>query len=418
MIALEATISAAGYIVPALLLGLLVTAGYLLPEGEPVTLRRELIANALGAALAFLGISVLALIIQGIKIQHAMPSPELLARYLTMTQSGTVWLLRTAYGAALTLALWTTGRRSAGLPALRLLALLALPLIAGRSLMSHAAAVRESTALVVGADAIHLIATALWAGGLAALWRVFYLGDCRIDLPHDCAARLVTRFSRLALVSVALLLVTGLYQSWIHVGSLDALEGTDHGNVLMLKLALFIVMLAFGALNFFSTKPRLVKSAKANSGKHSDSRQALRRIGAEGFIGLAIFSVTGLLTVLPPGVHALHQAALEHQITGTKTSDQAVAPQPAEGASIKILSPAPDQIFASDQIPLKFELIKGQRGHHVHAYVDGQLMGMFESEHGTLNGVAPGKHILELRVVAADHRTELAASDPIEFVVK
>ena len=418
MVILEATISAAGYIVPAFLLGLLVTAGYLLPEGEPAALRRALVASALATALIFLGISVLALMIQGAKIQRGMPSPELIARYLTMTQSGTVWLLRTTYGAALTLTMWTIGRSGASVRTVRVMAILALPLVASRSLTSHAVAVGDNARLLVANDSVHLIASALWAGGLLALWRVFYLGNHHISLSQDWMARIVNRFSRLALICVALLVVTGLYQSWIHVGSFDVLISTDYGNVLMVKQAFFIVMLTFGALNFFSTKPRLAKAAEAHSGNHSESRQALRRIGAESFIGLLIFSATGLLTALPPGVHALHQAALEHQITGTKTSDQPVAPQPAEGAGIKILSPAPDQIFASDQIPFQFELIKGQRGHHVHAYVDGQLMGMFESVHGTLNGVAPGKHILELRVVAADHRTELAASDRVEFVVK
>jgi hypothetical protein len=50
--------------------------------------------------------------------------------------------------------------------------------------------------------------------------------------------------------------------------------------------------------------------------------------------------------------------------------------------------------------------------------MDGELMGMFESERGTLNGIKPGKHILELRVVASDHETELDASDKVEFAVK
>jgi ASC-1-like (ASCH) protein len=51
-------------------------------------------------------------------------------------------------------------------------------------------------------------------------------------------------------------------------------------------------------------------------------------------------------------------------------------------------------------------------------YVDGELMGMFESAKGTLNGVKPGKHTLELRVVANDHKTELDATDRVEFTVK
>jgi len=54
----------------------------------------------------------------------------------------------------------------------------------------------------------------------------------------------------------------------------------------------------------------------------------------------------------------------------------------------------------------------------VHAYVDGELMGMSESKEGMLNGIARGRHILEFRVVAADNQTELDVTDRVEFVVK
>ena len=92
--------------------------------------------------------------------------------------------------------------------------------------------------------------------------------------------------------------------------------------------------------------------------------------------------------------------------------------KPAEGASIKILAPTKNQTFKSDKVEIQYKLTKGKRGHHAHAYVDGELMGMFESEKGTLNGIKPGKHILELRVVADDHTSELNASDKVEFTVK
>ena len=92
--------------------------------------------------------------------------------------------------------------------------------------------------------------------------------------------------------------------------------------------------------------------------------------------------------------------------------------KPAEGASIKILAPTKGQIFKGDKVKIHYKLTKGKRGHHAHAYVDGEIMGMFESEKGTLNGIKPGKHILELRVVADDHTTELDAKDRVEFVVK
>ncbi len=91
---------------------------------------------------------------------------------------------------------------------------------------------------------------------------------------------------------------------------------------------------------------------------------------------------------------------------------------PAEGAKIKILTPADDQMFTGDEIPLHFELIKGKRGEHVHAYVDGEMAGMFKTTKGTLTGIQSGKHTLEVRVVMADHNTELDASDKVTFFVK
>ncbi len=92
--------------------------------------------------------------------------------------------------------------------------------------------------------------------------------------------------------------------------------------------------------------------------------------------------------------------------------------QPAEGASVKIISPKAGQMITGDKVPLEFKLTKGKRGEHVHAYVDGEMMGMFQTEKGTLNGIKPGQHTLELRVATEDHKTELAATDKVTFTTK
>lgn len=97
---------------------------------------------------------------------------------------------------------------------------------------------------------------------------------------------------------------------------------------------------------------------------------------------------------------------------------------PAEGAEVEILAPRPMQVVHGDEVPLKYRLVKGKRGHHVHAYVDGVLMGMFQRDEGTLigegtlTGVEPGRHTLELRTVTADHKTELDAIDVVDFSVQ
>ena len=61
----------------------------------------------------------------------------------------------------------------------------------------------------------------------------------------------------LAIASVAALLGTGIVNAWILVGSLHALLVTEYGRLLMLKLAVFAIMLAFAAVNRFWLTPRL-----------------------------------------------------------------------------------------------------------------------------------------------------------------
>jgi hypothetical protein len=130
--------------------------------------------------------------------------------------------------------------------------------------------------------------------------------------------------------------------------------------------------------------------------------------------------VTALAISLPWAAVAQHDHSKPKETpvkpSGAKSASAAL--KPAQGASIKILSPTKGQTFKGDKVPIEFKLTKGKRGHHAHAYVDGELMGMFESAKGTLTGVKPGKHTLELRVVANDHKTELDATDRVEFTVK
>ncbi len=405
MLAVEAVISAGAYIVMALFIGALAAGSFVLPRGE-TPLRERLLSAAVILLLAFLVVAIFVLMLQGAKLSGGgPPTIDIVFRYLLRTQSGNVWLTRELYGALVAVLLLVLKNRATPERAASWGFFLALPLVASRSLMSHAAAVKDNTLLAVSADAIHLVVTALWAGGLPLLFWSLWYGSKRHDLPLAWAAETVGRFSRLALVCVALLLFTGLYQSWVYVQSWNGLFGSDYGRVLLAKFFLFLLMATLGAVNLFSTKPALFKAAREDTLLR---RRALRRIGTESLLGFSILAVSGLLTVLPPSAHSRHQTA----------ASAASALEPADGAEIKILSPKDGEVFRGDQVPIRFKMVAGKRGHHVHAYVDGELMGMFESRSGTLTGIRPGRHTLELRVVAEDHQTELDAGDKIEFVVK
>jgi hypothetical protein len=121
-----------------------------------------------------------------------------------------------------------------------------------------------------------------------------------------------------------------------------------------------------------------------------------------------------------PGAGSTHESGMpgHRHRTNDESALQKKGLRPAEGASVEILSPKEGQNFKSDEVPVHFKFVKGTRGHHIHAYVDGELMGMFESKKGTLTGIKPGKHTLEVRAVAEDHQTELDATDRVTFIVE
>ena len=105
----------------------------------------------------------------------------------------------------------------------------------------------------------------------------------------------------------------------------------------------------------------------------------------ESLLGLAIFATTGFLNrASTRSPRPACGGAAQSRADSNRTL------QPAEGASVKILAPVNDQSFSGDQVELRFKLTKGKQGHHAHAYVDGELMGMFEGSSGTLNGIKPG----------------------------
>jgi len=128
--------------------------------------------------------------------------------------------------------------------------------------------------------------------------------------------------------------------------------------------------------------------------------------------GSAAFAAASILIAGPASAHE-DMKGMEMPMKQMEKAPGTSALKPAEGASVKIVSPKPGQVVKDDRVPLEFRWAKGKRGHHIHVYVDGKLRSMFEGSRATLTGIEPGQHTLELRVVAADHQTEAAALRPI-----
>ncbi|MFE0544149.1 copper resistance CopC/CopD family protein [Streptomyces sp. NPDC058891] len=118
--------------------------------------------------------------------------------------------------------------------------LLSLALALTWAVAEHASAGIQ-VPLAMTSAVLHLLAMAVWLGGLAALLTALY------RTPDELPAAAVARFSRLALASVAVLVATGLYQSWRGLGSLDALTSTQYGRLLAAKLVAVVLLLSAAA---------------------------------------------------------------------------------------------------------------------------------------------------------------------------
>ena len=133
--------------------------------------------------------------------------------------------------------------------------------------------------------------------------------------------------------------------------------------------------------------------------------------------GIAIGFLFGTVAAAAQEGHD-HMKGMDMPMKQTEKMPTKSALQPAQGASVRIISPKTGQVIKGDSVPLEFNLTKGKIGEHVHAYVDGEMAGMFKGAKGTLNGIKPGQHTLELRVTTGDHNTELNATDKVTFTTK
>ncbi len=191
------------------------------------------------------------------------------------------------------------------------------------SLASHAAANRAAWFLVP-TDLLHLVSTGFWVGGLFSFVLILPIA-LRALAPGTgdrtrVFATLIPRFTIVAMLSVALLAVTGMMQALVQLNVLNAFLSENYGQVLsvflgnrygqalMIKSALFALLIGLGAFNAFRISPHMQRFAKRTStedGAGSFTAGRLQRtfqrtVKAEVLIALCLLLVVGGLTSLSP----------------------------------------------------------------------------------------------------------------------
>lgn len=219
---------------------------------------------------------------------------------------GTAWLVRmVALLAALALTIgFRRSRRAIGPALVSAAAALALAILAWAG---HGASGEGRAGDVqVIADVVHLLAAGTWIGALAAFVVLLFQRSMAIpDVRLNVAANALRRFSVTGTLAVAAIVLTGTVNSYMLVGVTQAwrMPDTPYGQVLLAKLALFVLMLGLAAANRFRLSPAL---STAITGRDlQTSLRALRiSVSIEAGTALCVLGFVAWLGTLEPPIAA------------------------------------------------------------------------------------------------------------------
>lgn len=164
------------------------------------------------------------------------------------------------------------------------------------SLLSHAAASTQAL-VAVPLDWLHLAAMVAWLGGLPGLLAAV-LAARRAPERALPLSLLVPRFTRVALPSVVALTLTGVYQYSLHIQQPDLLAATTYGRALLVKVAVFAVLVALGALNM------LILTRRLRGGNQTPARAFGRTVRVELIVGALVLLLAAVMTGVAPSLAA------------------------------------------------------------------------------------------------------------------
>jgi len=175
-----------------------------------------------------------------------------------------------------------------------------LLLLLSISLSSHAATEPEPL-LPVAADWLHLIGMAFWFAGLAHLIiALMVLREAQAASRTRVASEAARRFSLMALPSVAVLGVTGLYSAYLRLGSLAALFETLYGRGMLVKQVFVFGLLLMAGVNFLMLAPGMRRDSRQGSGDSPWVKRFGRTVLAEVILADLLLASVSLMTYLPP----------------------------------------------------------------------------------------------------------------------
>ena len=154
-------------------------------------------------------------------------------------------------------------------------------------------------ALAVLVDWIHLLAGALWLGGIAVIAWVWVgrLRGAGPELRRAVMGELLPRFGRVALPAFLVVALTGVLNAYIQLRHPSVLWESSYGRTLLIKSALVGVIALVSYTHVFRLRPRLLAA-----NPHPDAtleRRHWRLLGSEPLVGIGLAVVVAVLVAFP-----------------------------------------------------------------------------------------------------------------------
>lgn len=270
------------------------------PKAFDNALNPEALAGLAGTGLALsLGGFVLVVAAMGGTGVFAI-DPETFTYVLTSTAVGWAFLARMSVLLLILLVLAVPSIER--LTKLKFVILFSAVAVGSLAWSGHAAASEGVAGAVrLAGDIAHVLAASAWVGALVILFRQVLLAGPGDAANTRLAWEMLSGFAVPGSVIVGIVLFTGLLNAAFLFGPADVLlmPSSPYGQLLLIKLVLFGVMLCLAALNRFTLTPALAR--RADSGELVQSIRALRlSTGMELTLAIAILALVGWLGTLEP----------------------------------------------------------------------------------------------------------------------
>ena len=220
-----------------------------------------------------------------------------------LTQFGHLWLFRSVLSFVIAGGLWHSALRKNRFAWSNLLGIgLAALNVASLAWAGHAGAATGSLAAVhLLTDVSHLLVSAVWPNSLLPLAVWFYVA---VKAPggetFPSIYQVLKRFSAISLGAVAVLATSGLLNSVFMIRRLSDFYTTTYGQILVLKIILFLVMIGLGAQNRRLLRVRREGEPRDSAGDRIKAKRLFQNVCVESTLAFIVFGIVGALGAIPP----------------------------------------------------------------------------------------------------------------------